>query len=396
MRKKSIWIILLSLQNVLLAQVNLTQVQLFENGLVPIKDSSMQSYNIEERMKTLNVPAVSIAIIDSGKIVLSKAYGFSNWAKKQKADTETLFQVASIGKNINALCIMKLVENNQLSLTTDFRDYIKDGSFIETDFSKNEKITISNLLSHTSGMNRDEGLDSYTNYDKLPSITQIIKGEKPALGKGAFCISKPNEKYQYSNHAINITQKIVTDLLKSDYNSIIDNMIFQPLQLKNSTFVIKLNKALQKKLASGYEGNYKEVVPWIFPSQAEGGLRATAFDIAKVVIAIQDAYNGKENTFLKKETVQKMFTPQLGTQTTPGNLGIPYKYGLGVMLFEKGGQPYFSHSGSIDGYTSLFVGSYDGRKGAVILINSSKSKIIPEILNSIATAFEWENFVEKK
>jgi len=347
-------------------------------------------------MKMLKVPAVSIAIIEDGKIVLSKAYGYSNMAKKRKADTETLFQVASISKNINALCIMKLVEDEKLSLTSDFRDYIKDGSFIETEFSKNEKITIANLLSHTSGMNRDEGMDSYTNYDKLPTITQIIKGEKPALGKGAFCISKPNQKYQYSNHAINITQKIVTDLLQSDYNSIIDNMVFQPLQMKNSTFAIKLKTAQQKKLASGYEADYKEVAPWIFPSQAEGGLRATASDIAKVVIAIQNAYNAKENAFLKKETMQKMFTPQLGEQTVSGNLGVPYKYGLGLMLFEKGNQPYFCHSGAIDGYTSLFVGSYDGKKGAVILINSSKSKIIPELLNSIAVAFEWKDFVVTK
>jgi CubicO group peptidase (beta-lactamase class C family) len=380
----------------LFAQANLSQIQAFENGLMSINDSINQHFNIEERMKMLKVPAVSIAIIEDGKIVLSKAYGYSNMAKKRKADTETLFQAASIGKNINALCIMKLVEDNKLSLTSDFRDYIKDGSFIETEFSKNEKITIANLLSHTSGMNRDEGMDSYTNYDKLPTITQIIKGEKPALGKGAFCISKPNQKYQYSNHAINITQKIVTDLLQSDYNSIIDNMVFQPLQMKNSTFSIKLKKAQQKKLASGYEADYKEVAPWIFPTQAEGGLRATATDIAKVVIAIQNAYNAKENAFLKKETMQKMFTPQLGEQTVPGNLGVPYKYGLGLMLFEKGNQPYFCHSGAIDGYTSLFVGSYDDKKGAVILINSSKSKIIPELLNSIAVAFEWKDFVVTK
>jgi hypothetical protein len=86
----------------------------------------------------------------------------------------------------------------------------------------------------------------------------------------------------------------------------------------------------------------------------------------------------------------------LGEQTVPGNLGVPYKYGLGLMLFEKGNQPYFCHSGAIDGYTSLFVGSYDDKKGAVILINSSKSKIIPELLNSIAVAFEWKDFVVTK
>lgn len=376
------------------AQATPAQIQRFENGLMITNDSSGQLFNIEARMQALKVPAVAIAVVDSGNIVLSKTYGWSDVAKKQKADTSTLFHVASIGKTINALCLLKLVEEKKLSLDVDFREYIKDGSFIETEFSKNATITIANLLSHTAGMNRDEGKDSYTDYEKLPTITQIIKGERPAIGKGAFCTHFPNEKYQYSNHAINITQKIVTDLLQTDYNTIVNAIFFQPLQFNSSTFEIKLKKTAQKKLAKGYQGDYKEVVPWIFPSQAEGGLRSTVSDIAKLVVVIQNAYNGKTNAFLKQETMQRMFQPQLGEKTIPGNLGVPYKYGLGVMLFEKCGQAYFSHSGSIDGYTSLYVGSYDGTKGAVILINSSNAKIIPELLNSIAVAFNWNNFVE--
>jgi hypothetical protein len=115
--------------------------------------------------------------------------------------------------------------------------------------------------------------------------------------------------------------------------------------------------------------------------------------VAKMVIAIQNAYNQKDNTFLKKETIQKMLTPQLGEKTYIGNLDVPYKNGLGVMLFEKGGRQYFTHTGSIDGYTSLYIGSLDGKDGAVIVLNTSYAGIIPELLNSIATTFGWENYV---
>lgn len=381
------------------AQVTLNEINAFENGLISskqAKDSIVKQYNIWERMKKYQIPAVSIAIIKDRKIIFAKAYGMADVKKNVFADTLTLFHAASIGKAINALCFMKLTEEKKISLQDDFRKYIKDGSFIENDISKNEKITIANLLSHTAGINRNDAeKSSYMDYSKLPSITQIIKGEKPALGKGAFSVEKPNKRYLYSNQGINISQKIITDLLVQDYESITQKMVFEPLSMTQSTFKIRLSKAEQKKLANGYQGDNQKVDEWIFPSQAEGGLRTNAIDLAKLVIALQKSYRGEKGAILQKSTVDMMFTPQLDTVSYAGNLDVPYKNGLGLMLFEKGNVPYFSHTGFIDGYVSLFIGDYEGNNGAVILTNySSNAKIIPEILNSIATTFQWKDFMK--
>lgn len=380
------------------AQVDNEEILQFENGLTPltqIKDSAIIRYNIEDRMKFFRVPAVSIAVVKNGKIILSKGYGEADINSHRKADSTTLFQVASISKTVNALCILKLVEENKIALTTDFRQYIRDGSFKENEYSKNETITIANLLSHTGGINRDDGPSGdYTLNKKLPTITEIVKGEKPALGDGAYCIRKPNEAYQYSNQGVCITQKILTDLFDPNYNSLITEKVFTPLKMQNSSFSIIRTNAEQEKLACGYLGNYKIVAPWVFPCQAQGGLVSTASDIAKLIIAIQDSYNEKQNAFLKKEIIQNMLSPQLDSISYIGNLDVPYRNGLGIMLFEKRGKSYFTHSGIIDGYTSIFIGSYDGKDGAVILLNSSNARIIYEILNAIATTFKWENYVQ--
>jgi CubicO group peptidase (beta-lactamase class C family) len=378
------------------SQASLEQIEQFENSLssnIQVKDSAIARFNIEDRMQFRKVPAVSVAVIKDGEIILSKVYGEADCATHRKADSTTLFHVASISKTLNALCILKLVEANKLSLTTDFRTYIKDGSFKENKFSKGEKITIANLLSHTAGMVRDDGPSGdYNTTMELPNITQIVKGGKPALGKGVYSTRKPNETYEYSNQGICITQKILADNFDEDYNRLLTNTVFKPLNMTNSTFAVIRTPAEEAALAKGYQFDYKVVPPWTFPCPSQGGLVSTAIDIAKVVIAIQNAYNEKDTTFLKKETIEKMFTPQLGAITHKGELDVPYKNGLGVMLFEKRGHAYFTHAGSIDGYTSVFVGSCDGKKGAVILLNSSNAGIIPEILNSIATVFNWENY----
>jgi hypothetical protein len=165
------------------------------------------------------------------------------------------------------------------------------------------------------------------------------------------------------------------------------------LKMNNSTFALKLDSIQENRLAKGYVFDYEQVPPWVFPCQAQGGLVSTANDVAKMVIAIQNAYNEKDSSFLKRTTIQAMFTPALGENTYNGNLNVPYKNGLGVMLFEKGGRQYFTHTGSIDGYTSVYIGSFDGKDGAVIVLNSSYAGIIPELLNSIATTYNWENYV---
>ncbi|MFN0203989.1 MAG: serine hydrolase domain-containing protein [Bacteroidia bacterium] len=389
---------LLFLSSSVSAQQDTTLATQFENALTSyaqLQGVTPTHYAIYERMKLRKVPAVGVAVIKKGEIVLSKVYGEANIEQKTEADTSTLFHFASISKTANALFIMKLVEEGKLSLTTDMREYLKEGSFKENNYSKGQKITIANLLSHTAGIIRDDGPSGdYTHNKPLPTITQIVKGEKPALGNGAYCIRKPNETYEYSNQGICIVQKILADNVDEDYNRLLTQHLFTPLNMHNSTFALKLSEEKQKKLAKGYVFDYEVVPPYVFPCQAEGGLVATVSDIAKMVIAIQNAYNEKGNAFLKKETIQKMFTPQLGELTYTGSLDVPYKNGLGVMLFEKGGRKYFTHTGSIDGYTSVYVGSFDGKDGAVIVVNTSYAGMISEVLNSIATTFQWEGYLD--
>jgi CubicO group peptidase (beta-lactamase class C family) len=384
---------------VVYAQKNSSIIEQFENGLstdLQLKDSAIHHFNIYDRMKFRKVPALSVAVIKNGAIVLAKNYGDADISQGIKADSTTRFHFASISKTANALCILKLVEAGRISLTSDFRGYIKDGSFKETKYSKGQKITIANLLSHTAGINRDDGPSGdYNHNTPLPTITQIVKGEKPALGNGAYSIRKPNEAYEYSNQAIAITQKILADNFDADYNRLLTNMVLHPLKMTQSTFALKLDSMQEKQLARGYVYDYQVVPPWVFPCQAEGGLVSTTVDIAKMVIAIQNAYNEKDKTFLQKSSIETMFTPTLGATTSyTGSLNIPYKNGLGVMLFEKGGRQYFTHTGSIDGYTAVYIGSFDGIDGAVIVVNTSFAGIFTEILNSIATTFEWKNYTD--
>ncbi|MFM2360181.1 MAG: hypothetical protein RLY16_2174 [Bacteroidota bacterium] len=364
------------------------KITAFENGLTEPKallfeDSILNKYNIIQRMKYHKVPSVSIAIIDNGKIVLSKTYGWADIGKKRPANINTLYQVASISKSINAFGILKLVQAGKLSLTQDIRSYLKTWTFPDNEFSRNKTITIKNLLSHTAGLSV-HGFIGYATSDSLPTINQILDGQSPANNEPVKPIFPINEHFEYSGGGYAISRKILDDNISHNYDSLMTAIVLKPLKMTNSSFSQPLSQ-LYKNYAYGTDkemhtlkGNY-----YIYPEQAAGGLWSTATDIAKFILSIQNNLKGNLNATLNKQLTQEMLTPVLNN------------YSLGLGIVEKGGEKYFWHEGESYGYNAMFYGSFTTGKGVVILTNAYPSNgqpFVQELLNSVATTYNWKDF----
>lgn len=364
------------------------KITAFENGLTEsteliFEDSVLNKYSIIQRMKYYKIPSVSIAIIDNEKIVLSKTYGLAGIEQNRPANTNTLYQVASISKSINALGVIKLVQDGYLSLTKDIRNYLKTWTFPDNELSKNKAITIKNLLSHTAGLSV-HGFIGYSINDSLPSINQILDGQMPANNEPVKPIYPINEHFEYSGGGYTIIRKILDDNISSNYDSLMTAIVLGPLKMTNSTFSQPLSKKY-KNFAYGTDkemktlkGNY-----YIYPEQSAGGLWSTATDIAKFVLSIQHDLKGSKNAILNKQLTQEMLTPVLNN------------YSLGFGIVEKGGEKYFWHEGESYGYNSMYYGSFTTGKGVVILTNAYPANghpFIQELLNSVATVYNWKEF----
>ncbi len=222
-----------------------SKIQTVENGLTETKqvvfaDSITPKYNILDRMKFYNVPSVSIAVINNGKIEWAKAYGYADIEAKRLANTTTLYQAASISKSVNALGIMKLVQDGKLSLEKDIREYLKTWTFPDNGFSKGKAITLKNLLSHTAGLSTS-GFMGYARTDTIPSINQILDGERPANSETVKPILPPNTQFKYSGGGTTISRKILNDNVSSNYDSLMQAIVLKPLKMTNSTFSQPLN-----------------------------------------------------------------------------------------------------------------------------------------------------------
>ena len=107
---------------------------------------------IEEQMKRRGIPGLSLAIIQDGKIVKAKGYGFADRDKKTPVTASTLFQAGSISKSVAALGALHLVEEGKLSLDEDVNHRLKTWKVPENSFTREKKVTLRRLLSHTAGL----------------------------------------------------------------------------------------------------------------------------------------------------------------------------------------------------------------------------------------------------
>src|SRR5664279_2583638 len=132
-------------------ETKITQVENNLSGWVQISDKP-NKWTLAERMKFYHAHGVSIAVIKDYKIEWAKGYGWADSAEQRPVTIETLFQAGSNSKSLNAIGVLKLVQDSKLDLNADINNYLKSWKFPYDSLSKGKKITLMNLLSHSAGL----------------------------------------------------------------------------------------------------------------------------------------------------------------------------------------------------------------------------------------------------
>jgi CubicO group peptidase (beta-lactamase class C family) len=128
--------------------------------------------SLEEAMEILNVPSVSLTLIDDDKIAFARAYG-------KGITPETLLQAASLSKFVTATGALRLVDQNKLALDEDVNAKLTSWKVPTNGFDKNHPVTLRGLLSMTAGISVPD-FAGYAVGAPLPNLTQILYGAPPA------------------------------------------------------------------------------------------------------------------------------------------------------------------------------------------------------------------------
>lgn len=373
--KKLQAIVLLFLSFSVFAQSVNDKIKSFENNFLSWDQTKTKKWTLKERMAFYNMNAVSIAVIKDYKVEWTKAYGYADVAQNRKATPQTLFQAASISKSINSLGVLQLVEQGKLGLDDDINNYLKTWKFPYDSLSKGQKISVANLLSHKAGLSV-HGFAGYQKGQELPTIAQILNGQKPSNSPAVRSLFAPNLKFQYSGGGTTITQLIVENTTGEKYEDFMLKNVLIPLGMNESSYSQPPSPNKEKLLATAYN-NGKEVKGkyHIYPEKAAAGLWTNPNDLAKYIIETQLSLAGKSNKVLSRE---------MSVKRTENNYG--------VFLNDFKGTKYFGHSGGNEGFVCYYIGSIEDGNGLAVMTNGNNFKLIDEILLSIASLNQWKNY----
>src|SRR6202012_2302922 len=220
------------------AQERLQAVENHLSRYVVIRDSKNDELNLGSQMKALGVPAVSIAAIRDGAIDWARAYGVSS-IDGAPVSTETLFGAASISKPVTALGVLKLVEQGKIDPDANVNQYLNRWKIPDNPFTGKQKVTVRELLNHTSGIGTHNG-EIYDPGSPIPTLLQILEGEKPAKTVPVRVEAVPGTKFAYSNGGYLVLSLLIEDVTGESFAEYMKRAVLDPIGMKHSTFDVPL------------------------------------------------------------------------------------------------------------------------------------------------------------
>ncbi|MBL8642317.1 MAG: beta-lactamase family protein [Rhodospirillaceae bacterium] len=309
----------------------------------------------EAQIKSGKAVGVAVAVFQDGKPVHLKGYGTANLEWNMPVTADTVFKIASITKSFTAASVLLLVQDGKLKLDDTVSKHVPD-------FPGGERVTIRQLLTHTSGLNTyDEAVKDQRDL-MVPRTTSemiaLIKDLEPLY------VTEPGTAYKYSNAGFYLLGHIIETISGRSLGQFMKERLFDPsgmasTAMDDSADIVPLR-------AAGYvrdinvPGGLKNprYIPYTTPGPA-GGLRSTVSDLAKGYEAL---FGGK---LIKPELFKQMITPgkladgrpssaavKLPPGTPPLTGPIPYEYGFGIRISKLEGHREYWHSGAVDGFTS--------------------------------------------
>ena len=360
-----------------------SQIKRVEQGLLPaVLIKGDPSLSITERMKHYKVPGLSIAVIKDFKIEWARAYGLKDIESNEPVLTDTLFQAGSISKSVAAMVAMKKVEEGKISLDENINNKLVSWKLPDNDFTAKKKVTLRNLLSHTSGTTV-HGFPGYAVTETVPTLQQVLDGSAPANTAPVRVDFEPGTRFRYSGGGTTIAQLAIMDVEKKPYPEIAKETVLAPLNMTNSTYSQPLPADWRKKAATGYRSSGEEVEGKIhvYPEMAAAGLWTTPTDLAKFGIEVQLSLAGKSNKVLKKDSVDIM------TKSFMDDAG------LGFFIEKHGNALYFGHGGADEGFRAELLVSRDKGYGIAVMANSDNGQILREVIRSVAREYGWDEFL---
>jgi CubicO group peptidase (beta-lactamase class C family) len=277
-----------------------------------------------------------------------------------------------------------------LDLDADANDFLRSWKVPESPHTRmrrdgtQPKVSLRGLLAHSAGLSI-KGYSGYTPDRQIPSLVQVLNGEKPANSRAVRVVQRPGKGYKYSSGGYLVVQQMIEDVSGRPLALLAKKLIFDKLGMGNSAFESRLPQAFIPQAAIGHNKSSKPVNgKWhTYPEQAAASLWATPSDLARLIVEIHKSYKNQANRVLSVEMTREMLSPQ-------ANIGENWDCGLAFNIVQSEGMTTIGHPGWNVGFHCIMLSCLETGQGLVWMTNGENGrKLGLEVSHGLAEVVKW-------
>ena len=319
-----------------------------------------------------DLPGIAIVVIKDDKPIFLRAYGVADKEAGIKADTNTLYYIASSTKSFTALAAAMLDKEGKIKLSDSITKYTP-GIRFKSDIP--DKITIQDLLTHTSGL-RNAAL-----VNRLAYTGQIDQSEiDHAFADGTSFNEADFGKYNYTNLGYNIYGLALHYYLNKKWQDLLQERIFTPAGLKHTTAYVSTARARKYKIAAPYVVDTDAVnAGKMVRSQLEktdenmqsaGGIFMSISDLGRWLNLNMNSGKLGGKQIVSADLIRKAQTGYTKSTRNEPPFSGDGEYGLGWQIGKYRNEKVIYHHGGYPGYRSHVSFMPDKRVAVGVLVNN--------------------------
>jgi CubicO group peptidase (beta-lactamase class C family) len=314
---------------------------------------------IREAIKNENVPSLTVAVIQDGKITWQEGFGLADREKKLEAHPDTMYSLASISKPITATGFMLLVSQQKLQLDDKVNDHLGDAG-LTAPVGGADRATLRQVANHTSGLPLHYQFFYENQSHKVPDREETIR-------RYGVLVTPPGEVYQYANLGYGILDHIIHRKSGQPYGEFMHQHVFLPLGMKNTSVHVPDGDA-DHQVAVRYDPSGKPIPYYLFDHDGASAVYSSAHDLARFALFHIKAPLDDQQSLFDDALVDAMQDP---TAAIDGDSG----YGVGWRIDEdQHGYRVVSHTGGMPGVrTKLAI--IPSEKIAVVALTNTRSDL---------------------
>jgi CubicO group peptidase (beta-lactamase class C family) len=302
----------------------------------PAVDTAM-----DDMIRKNEVAGAVTVVVNKDKVLHIGMHGYADIAAKKPMKPDTIFWIASMTKPITATAVLMLQDAGKLKVSDPVSKYIPEFANLKTPSGNPANLTITQLLTHTSGLGEATGPEA----ERAKTLADLVP-----IWLAAPMQYEPGAQWRYTQSGINAAARIVEVVSGMSFDAFLQKRLFDPLGMRDTTFYptdeqrARFVTAYAKNKDTGALESVPprpEFGPRDRPPQGNGGLYSTGPDYARFCQMLLSGGKFGGHRYLTPAAMKFLTTPQTGDLPTGffqngayGKHGTNYAWGLGTCILK--------------------------------------------------------------